>query len=113
MDWHSILFNSGDLFLPKPIKEFLEQYWIGDDTSLFYISWWTFIHFFTGILTGYWLFYYKSPLNYYMYGFLLHTLWELWQMLGKNTPYWTLRGRVDILTDTMAFMLGMLLIRSW
>ena len=112
MDWNSILFHSGDLFLPKPVKEFLEQYWIGDDNSLFYVSCWTFIHFFTGVFTGYFLFHYKSDLRYYVYGFFLHTLWELWQIFGKNTPYWTTRGRIDILTDTVAFMLGMILIRT-
>jgi hypothetical protein len=110
MDWRSILFHSGDLFLPKPVKEFLEQYWIGDDNSLFYVTWWTFIHFMSGILTGLFLLQYKN--NYYLHGFALHTLWEFWQILGKNTPYWTLRGRIDIVTDTIAFMIGLVFIRA-
>jgi hypothetical protein len=107
MDLEKILFNSGDLFLPKSVKAFLEQYWIGDDTSLFYVTWWTFIHFVSGVLTGYLLFYFKSTGTYYWSGFLIHSVWELWQMIGKNTAYWTMRGQIDIGVDTVAFMIGM------
>lgn len=107
MNLEKILFHSGDLFLPTPVKKFLEQYWIGNDTSLFYVSWWTFIHFLNGILTGFLLIYMNSASTYYWSGFLIHTLWELWQIIGKNTPIWTARGQIDVITDTSAFILGM------
>ncbi len=113
MDWEKILFHSGDLFLPTPVKEFLEQYWIGDDQSLFYVTWWTLIHFFSGIFTGYLLVQYKQIGAYYLSGFLIHTLWEIWQVIGKNTPYWTARGQLDIGVDTAAFMLGMAFFKSF
>lgn len=111
MDWEALLFHSGDLFLPKNVKDFLEQYWIGDDTSLFYISWWTFIHFLSGILTSSLLLEYNYK-NVFLLGFIIHSIWELWQILGKNTHYWTLRGKIDILTDTVAFMIGMLIYKT-
>lgn len=101
MNWEKVLFNSGDLFLPTPVKAFLEQYWIGDDTSLFYVSWWTFIHFVSGLIVARWV------TVRYAVGFAIHTVWELWQIIGKNTKYWTLRGQIDIVVDTAAFMLGM------
>jgi hypothetical protein len=94
-----LLFHSGDLFLPSHVRTFLEQYWIGNDTSIFYVSWWTFIHVMSGMIAGL----YFS----YMNGFLLHSAWEVWQIIGKNTKYWTLRGQVDILVDTVAYMIGM------
>jgi hypothetical protein len=101
-----LLFLSGDLFLPKPIRTFLEQYWIGNDQSLVYITNWSILHMLSGIAVGYSL-NYRSPSAYYWTGFLIHTAWELWQILVKNTPYWTLRGRVDVVTDTGMFMGGM------
>lgn len=107
MDWQKILFHSGDLFLPTNIRNFLEQYWIGDDKSLFYISWWTFIHFISGNIVGYILLHYYKSQNYYLIGFIIHSLWELWQIIGKNTKYWTLRGQIDVLVDTIAFMIGL------
>lgn len=109
MDWQKILFNSGDLFLPTAVKSFLETYWIGSDTSIFYVTWWTVIHFVSGILTGMYLF---GSSHYYLYGFAIHTVWELWQMIGKNTKYWTTRGQMDVLVDTAAFMGGMAVIKT-
>ena len=101
------LFLSGDLFLPKSVREVLERYWIGNDRSLVYITNWSLMHVLSGILTGALLLRYAPTWNYYWTGFWIHTVWEIWQALVKNTPYWTLRGRIDILTDTVLFMGGM------
>jgi hypothetical protein len=102
-----VLFLSGDLFLPKSVRTFLEQYWVGNDRSLVYITNWSLIHLVSGILTGYILKTYWPTYGYYWTGFLIHSVWELWQILVKNTPYWTLRGRVDVVMDTVLFMFGM------
>ena len=96
-----VLCQSGDLFLPPRFRMVLETYLIGDDSSLFYVTYWTLIHFMSGIFVAY----LKAS---YLTGFLLHTLWEAYQILITNTPFHTLRGRVDILTDTAAFILGMI-----
>jgi hypothetical protein len=109
MDWQKILFNSGDLFLPSAVKAFLETYWIGNDTSIFYVTWWTVIHVVSGLLIGIYL---KGSAHYYLYGFVIHSAWELWQILGKNTKYWTSRGQMDVLVDTVAFMGGMAAIKT-
>ena len=109
MDWEKILFNSGDLFLPTKVKRFLETYWIGDDSTIFYVTWWTLIHFMSGLIIGQFIknIYRKDIIKYYLYGFVIHSVWELWQIIGKNTKYWTLRGIMDIFVDSVSFMLGM------
>lgn len=103
MKIEDVLFRSGDLFLPKPVRAVLEYYYIGNDKSVFYITNWTLIHF----LTGLWMasFLYGNP-QIYLIAFLIHTIWELWQIYGGNTPIGTLRGVVDVFVDTGAFMLG-------
>jgi hypothetical protein len=42
----------------------------------------------------------------YIITFLLHCIWEMWQIYGENTKIWTLRGKVDTLTDTVLYMFG-------
>jgi hypothetical protein len=108
-----ILFKSGDLFLPLSIRKFLEIYWVGNDTSTFYINNWSIVHFLSGIVSVYLFDYFKVKQNKVLYAFLLHTIWELWQMIGKNTKYWTLRGQIDVITDTVFFMTGFLLRESF
>jgi len=101
------LYLSGDLFLPKPMREVLERYWIGNDRTIIYITNWSLMHVLSGILTGYILLTYAPSYSYYSTGFVIHSAWELWQILVKNTPYHTLRGVVDIGMDTLLFMVGM------
>lgn len=103
-----VLFRSGDVFLPKPARVFLEKYHIGNDRSLLYVSNWTLVHFLSGVIVG-WILTTRYPAyDYYWTGFWVHTAWEAWQILVKNTPYWTWRGRLDVVTDTAFFMGGML-----
>jgi hypothetical protein len=104
------LFLSGDLFLPKPVRMFLERYWIGNDNTFIYVTNWSIVHILSGILTGYLLLTYAPSSSYYRTGFWVHSAWELWQILVRNTPYWTLRGLVDVGMDTLLFMLGMLFV---
>lgn len=101
-----ILFKSGDLFLPSPVRSFLEHYYIGSDTSLFYITNWTFIHFFTGVLLAYYFIQRMSSSKTIWTVFWIHTAWEIWQIIGKNTPIQTLRGVIDVFVDTFSTMLG-------
>jgi hypothetical protein len=101
-----ILFRSGDLFLPTPVRRFLEHYYIGSDTSLVYVSTWSFVHFLSGIVTAYLFLRYTPQHNVYIQSLILHTIWELWQILGKNTPIGTPRGQLDVLMDTAFFMGG-------
>jgi hypothetical protein len=96
-----ILYRSGDVFLPKSVRDVLERYYIGNDTSLFYFTNWSLVHFFSGMGVAYFT---ESYLN----GFLLHTIWEFWQIIIRNTPL-TLRGLIDIVVDTVMFMMGMVL----
>ena len=110
MDWNTILFKSGDLFLPKQVRAFLEYQYVGTRTSALYISNWTLVHFFSGVLTAYLL---ATRTNYatqkiLLVSLLIHTLWELWQIYGKNTLIGSRRGQVDVLVDTAAYMLGAL-----
>lgn len=94
------LFLSGDLFLPKQVRSFLEIYHVGSDRSLIYITNWSLIHFVTGSVAAW------GGLSLWT-AFLLHTLWEIWQLLVQNTP-WTPRGVIDVGMDTLLFLGGFL-----
>jgi hypothetical protein len=105
--FEDFLFLSGDLFLPKRIRSFLETYHMGNDRSILYITNWSLVHFFTGILTAWILAVHYPGYDTLWTGFLLHTMWEIWQLAVQNTP-WTLRGILDIGMDTLLFMIGFL-----
>ena len=100
-----IVCQSGDLFLPYSFRRKLEYYIIGSDTSLFYVTFWTIIHMLSGVFLAY---FNVSYLN----GFIIHTAWELLQIAVKNTPIYKLRGQIDVITDTVFFMLGMFLVKK-
>lgn len=103
--YEQILFKSGDLFLPTKVRNFLEYYYIGNKESVFYITNWSFIHFLSGILFAY--FFRKfGATEILIIVFLIHCIWETWQIYGKNTPIQTARGRVDTAVDTLLFMTG-------
>ena len=97
---NDILCQSGDLFLPYGFRKRLETYLVGSETSLFYITFWTIIHFMSGVFVAY----FGAT---YWTGFIIHTIWEIYQILVRNTPIHKLRARIDVITDTVAFMLGM------
>jgi hypothetical protein len=96
-----LLCRTGDLLLPLSVRRVLETYWIGDDRSLVYVTNWTFLHVLSGVLVVLW-----NPSITYLLAFWIHTAWEAWQILVRNTPWWTLRGQIDVVVDTLAYMLG-------
>ena len=105
-----IIYSSGDVFLPDSIKEFLQTDLIGSSRDTFYISIWSIVHFLSGIFIGFFYLFMKWSVPAYMLNmFVLHTIWECWQILiGMSKPY-MLTGRgnlVDIVVDTLMFMLG-------
>jgi hypothetical protein len=101
-----ILFRSGDLFLPKSLLRFLEYYYVGSDTSLLYVSNWTLVHVLTGVVLALYFIRSMSKKATLWRIFWIHSAWELWQILGQNTPIYTLRGILDVLVDTSATMIG-------
>lgn len=104
-----LVYNSGDFFLPKPIKQMLDKHIYDTPTKLLYVNGWTFIHFISGILFGMLYLYLGKRTDfyyYYYYLFIIHTIWELWQMLIGMTKIWELTGIIDTLMDTFVFMLG-------
>lgn len=106
--------DSGDLFLPHPIRRFLYSYIIGSPSSIFYISYWSILHLLSGVVTGAILLYataiYKIRLPYYFTGLFVHTLWELWQKFIGMTQ-WDLRGAIDTVVDTIMCLIGMAAVR--
>lgn len=104
--------DSGDLFLPQYLRDFLEIYIIGSTKSLFYITIWSIMHLISGVFTGYFFLHY----TYYTFrdsliiAFIVHTIWELWQYIITNTQK-TLRGLVDTIVDSILFMLGFIIVR--
>jgi len=106
----NILYNSGDLFLPKRIRNFLSTDILGSSDDTFYISYWSLIHFMSGILAGQaYTAFGANKKNYYATMIFVHTLWELWQIyIGMAKPY-KLKGSsnlVDTIVDTILFMSG-------
>jgi hypothetical protein len=111
-----ILLHSGDIFLSPSINKFLLTDILGDSKKTFYISNWSIIHLISGIILGYivnqYLVLNTSKLiidNYYFKMFILHTVWEFWQIfIGMSDPF-RLTGNsnlVDIILDTTLFILG-------
>ena len=107
----SLIYRSGDAFAPENIRRFLSQFIVGTNTSLFYLNYWSIIHFLSGVLCGFFLIHItRSIKEYYGLGFLIHTLWETWQFVigmsiykGVNLP----RQLIDTTVDTILFMVGM------
>jgi hypothetical protein len=97
-------YHSADLFLPKSVQKFLGYYYVGSDTSKFYLTNWSVLHFLSGIFTA--LFLQSRTKHIYWVSFLIHTLWEIWQILVRKTPITTLRGQIDTVVDTALFMAG-------
>jgi hypothetical protein len=107
----SWVYRSGDIWLPRRYVALLGTYLIGDDTTLFYITYWHGMHLLSGVLFGLLLLFYKVPSPVLTY-LVLHTLWELWQLwIGMTKP--TVRGLLDIGVDTLAGLLGLALIRVY
>jgi len=104
--------DSGDLFLPKHFRNFLETYLIGSDKTIFYITIWSMIHFISGIITRLIFVYYTSySFTYSLFlAFIIHTIWEFWQYIITNTPR-TLRGLTDTIVDTILFMIGFIIVK--
>jgi hypothetical protein len=116
-DMYNLIYNSGDVFLPEKIKKILGTDLIGSSTQTFYVSGWSLVHLMNGIIFGYLYLYFKGDSRFYFFKLLvLHTLWELWQMLiGMAKPY-KLTGRsnlVDTIMDTLFFMMGAYSVRKF
>ena len=112
-NFREFLFKSGDVFLPKNIRNILETNLIGSNEKTFYITYWSIIHFISGILIGY-LYLNFNQNNYFINMFIIHTIWEIWQILiGMNKPL-QLTGNnniIDIIVDTVLFMIGSYIIK--
>jgi hypothetical protein len=98
----NFLFHAGDLFLPRTVRDFLYTYIIGSNRTMFYISYWSVLHFISGIIVGLIL---DKPYNTYTVAFIIHWMWEMLQVVSGMTPA-TGRGFVDFVTDTCMFMGG-------
>lgn len=105
-----IIYNSGDVFLPNKVKNILRKDIIGNSKKTFYISWWSVIHIINGILLGWVYLYYSFPIdNFLLNMFIIHTLWELWQILIGISKPMKLTGKnnlIDTIMDTLLFIGG-------
>lgn len=107
-----ILYRSGDVFLPKEIKKWLDTpiYSRKTDTYYFYIDMWSFLHMISGLLIGYiYLHLVKVQHKYYYTMFVTHTIWETWQVIiGMSKPFssTTRNNSIDVIVDTIVFLCG-------
>ena len=121
----TLLYQSTGLFLPRKFQDFLDIYHVGNDNTTFYITNWTIMHFLSGVLIAYILSLYKYKLTkqqIFIIAFVIHTGWECWQIFVDIVTFHkpkyqsndfvdsrtidTLRGKLDVIVDTIAFMLG-------
>jgi hypothetical protein len=112
----NIIYSSGDVFLPEKVKNILGTDLIGSSNKTFYVSGWSIIHLINGLIIGYIYLYFKGGIRLYTLTLLIiHTMWEFWQVLiGMSKPY-KLTGRsnlIDIIMDTIFFMLGAYIVRK-
>ena len=112
-----IIYNSGDVFLPENVKNILGTYLIGSSKKTFYVSGWSIVHLISGIIVGYIYLCLKWNIKLYTFKlFILHTIWEMWQILiGMSKPY-KLTGRsnlIDIIMDTVFFMSGAYIVKYY
>lgn len=108
-DTASYVYRSGDLFLGARARRVLETFLFGNYNTLIYITYWSVLHFLSGVLFAYVCARYslQSP---YVLGFWVHTAWEAWQVaIGMSHPLRLTghNGLIDIAMDTALFMAGM------
>lgn len=111
-DKQSYVYRSGDLFFGARLRRALETFLVGSYASPVYITYWSILHFVSGLLTAYVLaeIYTVPGVSPYWVGLGIHTLWEGWQVLiGMAHPLRLTghNGLVDIVMDTALFMAGM------
>jgi hypothetical protein len=112
------LFNAGDVFLPQRVRQWLQTFIIGSPKTLFYITYWSIVHFLSGVASGAILGASGvrggiGSYTYYLALFVIHWLWESLQIVSGMTPL-TLRGGIDVVVDTAMFMGGgALLAAAW
>ena len=104
------LYNSGDAFLPAPIKRVLNTYLYNTPNNSFYINGWSIVHLLSGILLGLiYLFLGKEESLFFYHLFIIHTIWELWQVFIGMAKPWRRTGSsnlIDSIVDTAMFMIG-------
>jgi hypothetical protein len=105
-----ILSRAGDAFIPVFITDRLNKLLYKSPNYTFYIQGWTFLHFFTGIIIGFLYLYMRYDKKYYFLSmFIIHTLWEIWQVIVGIAKPWNISGRnsiIDSTMDTIMFMFG-------
>jgi hypothetical protein len=112
----SIFYKSGDIFLPKEIRDILDFTFIGSINShkSFYINGWSLLHMLSGILVAYFIL--KDDPRIYIKSFIIHTVWELWQTyIGMANPF-RLTGKsslIDSIVDTIFYMFGVYIIKEY
>lgn len=106
----SFAYRSGDLFATKPIRRFLETFLYGSYNDTVYITYWSIMHMLSGIGFAKIVSTWKLTNQPYLAGFIVHTLWELWQVwigMSKPTRFVGHNNLVDTILDTAFFMIGM------
>jgi hypothetical protein len=115
-DWNQIIYKSGDFFLPPSVKRILDLSIYKSYNYSFYIEVWHIVHFITGFLLG--LIFikcgYGRNLTKYLWDlFIIHTVWEYWQVyIGMSHPLRLTyhNNLLDIIFDTFVFMSGSYLV---
>ena len=115
-DWNKVIYKSGDFFIPPSIKKMLDRSIYRTSNYSFYIEVWHILHFISGLLLGliYIKFGYGRNFTKYLWDlFIIHTIWEYWQVyIGMSHPLRLTYNNnlLDIIFDTFVFMFGSYLV---
>lgn len=90
--------------IPDTIENILATKLNLKDKEYIYINGWSFIHFLSGVIIGYYLSN-LDTLHYYLYLFIIHSIWEVFQIVVHITPM-KKESIYDITLDTLFFLLG-------
>ena len=110
INWKQIIYNSGDFFFPKSIKNILDKNIYMTQNKSFYINGWSVLHYCSGMILGAIYLYLDKGIYFYYYNlFIIHTIWEFWQIIIGMSKPWRLTGDsnlIDTFIDTLVFMIG-------
>ena len=107
--------QSGVGFLPHKTQTFLSTFIYGSYDESLYINYWSVFHGTMGVVFALGLWYYRvARTKWIWYGLIVHTLWEIWQMIsGWSYPLKKTGDSnvVDTFVDTVFFLTGVQVVK--
>lgn len=107
------LFNLGYgllIFVPDNIKKLLAIDLIGSYDGYYYVNGWSIIHFISGLIFG--LIFIHLDIDSNENHLYFHSAWELFQIIIGDTDLTKFSKIIDVILDTIFYMIGVYFIRK-